>query len=263
MLSLAYPQSVPIILYYIALYCRSQEHDLEEELTLKLNEMQEAAAALDVLLTTAVEKPSPLAKKAVPNAPSGTTAADQPRGARVRAAPERFTDPSPAKRPCRRAAQPEEEEAAAPAAPEAAPPEAAPAAEKPARGRPPGAPNKDESAKRLAGLASKDQEISNLKTEAKDLKAEAKELRGRLEEEVRKNGKLTEEVKQINSTLDLKIENAVNKAKMQSLFYFIQKKFNTPYTPTSGTSSSCETPDTSMPMDRNMAAFFMGSGGFD
>ena len=112
----------------------------------------------------------------------------------------------------------------------------------------------------LSGLTTKDQEISELKTEAKELKAEAKGLRGQLDQEIHKNGKLNEEVKQINSTLDLKIENAVNKAKMQSLFYFMQKKFPTA-TPTSG-ASACETPD-SMPFDRNMAAFFMGSGSFD
>ena len=111
----------------------------------------------------------------------------------------------------------------------------------------------------LSGLVTKDQEISELKTEAKDLKAEAKGLRGQLDEEVRNNGKLREEVKQNISTQELKIENAVNKAKMQSLFYFMQKKFPSP---TAGASASCETPD-SMPFDRNMAAFFMGSGGAD
>ena len=111
----------------------------------------------------------------------------------------------------------------------------------------------------LLGLATKDQEISELKGEVKNLKDEAKISLNKLNEETRKNGKLTAEVEHMQSTQDLKIENAVNKAKMQSLFYFMQKKFN--ISPTSGASASCETPD-SMPIDRNMAAFFMGSGGF-
>lgn len=99
-----------------------------------------------------------------------------------------------------------------------------------------------------------------------ELKADNKDLHQKLEEEARKNGKLSEEIAQMKSTEKLKIDNAVNKAKMQALFYFMQQRFTSPSSASTAGSSLCETPQAQqfMPqvfggMGDAMASFFSGA----
>ena len=102
--------------------------------------------------------------------------------------------------------------------------------------------------------------------EVTELKSDLKEVHNKLEDEARKNGKLSEEISQIQSTEKLKIDNAVNKAKMQALFFFMQQRFTSPSSTSTAGSSSCETPQVQqvMPqffggMDGGMTSFFSGA----